>query len=308
MPYEMATIGPPEKRCSNSTAATIWRRSSAACASSTGQTKSKRQGLQEDGRHWGVAIGCFIEGGGSGPLENARISVGTDGAISVYVGAAPVGQGIETAMAQISADCLGVDMDLIRVFHGSTIYLPDGYGASHSRATVMAGSAITLAAEDLKRAVRKAAALRLNCAEPEIELREARAYGPNDTSVAWGDLAGNGLEGAGTFKHIANTYSYGAQAIQVAVNAKTGHVEIVDYVCAEDVGRIVNPLILEGQVIGAMVQGLGGALLEHLVYDDNGQLLVGIACRLSDAFGQRLPVAARLYQRQSSHARTIPWG
>lgn len=274
MPYEMATVTPPLKDAhldSGDNLETLDR-----CLREFDWTgKSKRIGLQDDGRHWGVAIGCFIEGGGSGPLENARIAVAPDGAISVYVGSALVGQGVETVMAQISADCLGVDMDRIRVFHGSTIYLPDGYGSSHSRATAMAGPAIALAAEDLKRVVRKAAALRLNCAEPEIELREDRAYGPNDSSVAWGELAGNGLEGNGTFKHIGNTYSYGAQAMQVAVNTRTGHVEVVDYVCAEDVGRIVNPLTLNGQVIGAMVQGLGGALLEHLVYDENGQLLVG---------------------------------
>ena len=117
--------------------------------------------------------------------------------------------------------------------------------------------------------------MRLNCAEDEIVLRQMTAHGPNDTSVAWSDLAGEGLQGFGTFKHKKNTYSYGTQAIQVAVNPNTGHVQIVDYICAEDVGRIVNPLTLKGQVIGAMVQGLGGVLLEHLIYDDDGQLLVG---------------------------------
>jgi len=193
----------------------------------------------------------------------------------VYVGAANVGQGVETAMSQISADCLGVGMDSIRVFHGSTTYLPDGYGSSHSRATVMAGSAIVLAAEELKKAIRKAAALRLNCAEQEVALRETSAYGPNQTCIQWKELAGQDLHGSGTFKHKKNTYAYGAQAVQVAINPHTGQVEIVDCVCVEDVGRIVNPLILQGQVIGAMVQGLGGVLLEELRYDENGQLLVG---------------------------------
>jgi len=239
------------------------------------ETKSKRQGLQEDGRYWGVAIGCFIEGGGSGPLENARMVVGTDGTISVYVGSANVGQGVETVMAQISADSLGVDMERIRIFHGSTTYLPDGYGSSHSRATVMAGSAITLAADELKKAVRKAAALRLNCAETEVVLRGTTAQTPYGTSVAWSELAVEELAGFGTFKHKKNTYAYGSQAAQVAVNPGTGHVEVIDYISTEDVGRIVNPLTLKGQIIGAMVQGLGGTLLEHLDYAEDGQLLVG---------------------------------
>ena len=274
MPYPLATIGPMEREAELDSGDNL--ETLARCLREFDwDAKSRRQGVQADGRYWGVGVGCFVEGGGSGPLENARMAVEADGTISVYVGAANLGQGIETVMTQISADSLGVGMDCIRVFHGSTTYLPDGYGSSHSRATVMAGSAIVLAAEDLKRAVRKAAALRLNCAEAEVVLRETAAYGPNEACVPWRDLAGQGLQGFGTFKHKKNTYSYGAQAVQVAVNPNTGHVEIVDYVCAEDVGRIVNPLTLKGQVIGAMVQGLGGVLLEHLVYDENGQLLVG---------------------------------
>ena len=274
MPYPLATIGPIEREAeldSGDNLETLTR----CLREFNWEGKSQRQGLQEDGRYWGVGVGCFVEGGGSGPLENARMVIEADGTISVYVGSAIVGQGVETVMTQISADCLEVSMDCIRIFHGSTTYLLDGYGSSHSRATVMGGSAIFLAAADLKRAVRKAAALRLNCAEEEIILRETTAYGPKDTFVAWSDLAGEGLQGFGTFKHKKNTYSYGAQAVQVAVTPNTGHVEIVDYVCAEDVGRVVNPLTLRGQVIGAMVQGLGGVLLEHLLYDENGQLQVG---------------------------------
>lgn len=274
MPYRLATVGPVERDAeldSGDNHETL-----AKCLREFDwDTKSRRQGLQEDGRYWGVAVACFVEGGGSGPLENARMTVEPDGAISVYVGSTNVGQGVETVMAQISADALGVEMDCIRVFHGSTIYLPDGYGSSHSRATVMAGSAVVLAAAELKQAIRKAAALRLNCGEQEVVLKQASAYGPNQTSIAWRDLAGQGLQGTGTFKHKKNTYSYGTQAIQLAIEPETGRIEIVDYVCAEDVGRIVNPLTLKGQVIGAMVQGLGGVLLEDLPYDESGQLLVG---------------------------------
>jgi len=163
----------------------------------------------------------------------------------------------------------------IRVFHGSTTYLPDGYGSSHPRATVMAGSAITLAAEELKKAVRKSAALRLNCAEADVVLRDTTAHGPNGSSVTWSELASEELAGFGTFKHKKNTYAYGSQAVQIAVNPGTGHIEVVDYVSTADVGRVVNPLTLKGQVIGAMVQGLGGTLLEHLCYAEDGQLLVG---------------------------------
>ena len=274
MPYSLATLTPSkreEELDSGDNLETLER----CLREFNWDEKSRRQGLQEDGRYWGVSVGCFVEGGGSGPREHARMVVETDGKISVFVGAALVGQGVETVMSQISADCLGVDIGCIRLFHGSTTYLPDGYGASHSRGTVMAGSAILLAAEDLKKSVRTQAARQLNCAADEVVLRDMMAFGPNDTSVHWAELAGSNLQSSAVYEFKKHTYSYGAQAVQVAVNAHTGHVEIVDYVCTEDVGRIVNPLTMKGQVIGAMVQGLGGTLLEHLQYDDNGQLLVG---------------------------------
>ena len=99
------------------------------------------------------------------------------------------------------------------------------------------------------------------------------AVGPGRKSLPLADFAG--ISADGTFSSTKRTYSYGAQAAHVAVDPKTGHVEVVDYVAVEDVGRIINPLTLHGQTIGAVVQGLGGALLEHLVYDDDGQLLTG---------------------------------
>jgi carbon-monoxide dehydrogenase large subunit len=274
MPYELATIDLPERDAeldSGDNLETLDK----CLREFDWEEKSKRQGLQDDGRYWGVAVGCFVEGGGSGPRENARMALESNGLISVYVGSALVGQGVETVMTQISADALGVGMDSIRIFHGSTIYLHEGFGASHSRSTVMGGSAICLAAEDLKKAIRKAAALRLNCAEDDVVLQDGTARAPNGNSVAWRDLAVDKLQGAGTFHFSKHTYAYGAQAVQVAVNPNTGHIQIVDFVCTEDVGRIVNPLTMKGQIIGAMVQGLGGTLLEHLVYDQDGQLLVG---------------------------------
>lgn len=237
--------------------------------------RSRRRGLQEDGLYWGVGAGCFVEAGASGPRERCRIEVRPDGAIHVFVGAALVGQGVETVMTQIAADALGIPMDLIRVFHGSTIYLPEGYGASHSRGTVMAGSAIVAAAANLKKTLRAAASLRLNCAEDEVTLVDALAHGPSGAQIAWARLAEPVLRAEGTFEFTKHTMAHGAQAVQVAVDIRTGEVRIVDYVCTQDVGRIVNPLTMRGQLIGAMVQGLGGALLEHMIYDGDGQLLVG---------------------------------
>ena len=140
----------------------------------------------------------------------------------------------------------------------------------------MGGSAILLAAESFKDAVRAAAAKRLGCEKGEIELVEGRIAASRDgRSITLAELSPEGLSAEERFANSRHTYSYGAHAAHVAVDPGTGRVELVDYVAVEDVGRIVNPMMLRGQVVGAVVQGLGGALLEHLAYDNEGQLLTG---------------------------------
>ncbi len=198
-----------------------------------------------------------------------------DGSISVYVGSAIVGQGLETVCMQIAADALEVPMERIRIFHGSTTYLHEGFGSFGSRSTVMGGSAIIDAAENLKETIRTAAALRLNCAADDIVLEAGMAISPDGNVVRWTDLAPENLQSDGTFFCDRRTYGYGAHAAHVAVDPRTGHVEVVDYVAVGDVGRIVNPMALHGQIVGAIVQGLGSTFLEHLVYDEDGQLLTG---------------------------------
>jgi len=168
-------------------------------------------------------------------------------------------------------------MDRIRgVFHGSTAFVREGFGSFHSRAVVMGGSAILLAAEIFKERLRAAAARRLGCEPSEVELGDGRAAtAAGDKSVAFAELAADGVSAEESFVNSRHAYSYGAHAAHVAVDPRTGHVEVVDYVAVEDVGRIINPMLLKGQIVGAVVQGLGGALFEHLVYDDEGQLLSG---------------------------------
>jgi aerobic carbon-monoxide dehydrogenase large subunit len=237
--------------------------------------KAHLQGRLIDGRYHGLSVACFIEGGAAGPRENARMVLDDDGGVSVYVGSAIVGQGLETVCSQIAADALEIGMDRIRIYHGSTIYLKEGFGSFHSRSTVMGGAAIMVAAENFKLALKGSAGRRLNCAPGDIVLEDGLARAPNGNTVTWAAVAPEKISAEGTFSNHKHTYSYGAQAVHLAVDAKTGHVEILDLVTVEDVGRVVNPLTLRGQVIGAVVQGLGGVFLEHLVYDDDGQLLTG---------------------------------
>jgi carbon-monoxide dehydrogenase large subunit len=199
-----------------------------------------------------------------------------DGTISVLVGSSSVGQGVETVFAQIAADALEVPMDRIkRVLKGSTDVVSEGFGSFSSRSIVMGGSAILAAAEKLRDAIRAAAAKRIGCAPADVVVSEERATGPRGTSETFQQLASDNISVEATFSNNKRTYSYGTHAAHVTVDALTGHIAVLDYVAVEDVGRIINPVTLHGQTVGAIVQGLGGALLEHLVYDENGQLLTG---------------------------------
>jgi carbon-monoxide dehydrogenase large subunit len=227
-----------------------------------------------DGYYHGLAIGSFIEGGAAGPKEQARLVLEPDGSLSVYLGSSSVGQGVETIMAQIAADATEMPYEKIRVLHGSTSHVKEGYGSYHSRSTVMGGSAILLAAEKLKQSIKTAAAKRLGCAAEEVVLdgEEARC---GSRTLAFSGLSEVAIEVEAEFYNNKQTWAYGTHAAHVAVDPGTGHVKVLDYMAVEDVGRAINPATLHGQAIGSIVQGLGGAFLEHLVYDENGQLLTG---------------------------------
>jgi carbon-monoxide dehydrogenase large subunit len=239
--------------------------------------RCRRQGKMPDGRYYGLGIGCYIEGGGAGPRENAKLTLDADGTVAVYVGSSALGQGIETVLAQIAADALEMPLERIRgVYHGSTAYVEEGFGSFGSRATVMGGSAILAAATTLRRSICSAAANRLNVDIDDVKIVDGvEVKGRDGSSLLIGELAGDIDAAVGTFASSKRTYSYGAHAAHIAVDPRTGRVELLDYVAVEDVGRVVNPHTLHGQTLGALVQGLGGTLLEDLVYDSEGQLLTG---------------------------------
>jgi carbon-monoxide dehydrogenase large subunit len=275
MPYKVATIAPFESKDeldSGDYQVTLDR-----CLAEFGWAeKEKLKGQLIDGRYHGLAVCCFIEGGAAGPKESARLVLETDGTLTVYMGSSGVGQGLETAFAQIAADAMDMPMDRInRVFHGSTAYVSDGYGSYHSRSIVMGGSAVLDAATKLRAAMSAEAARRLNCGSAEVVLADGRATAPDGKSVSWAELAPEPLSVEGAFSNHKHTWAYGAHAAHVAVDPKTGAVALIDYVAVENCGRMINPLTLKGQLVGAVVQGLGGAFLEHLAYDENGQLLTG---------------------------------
>jgi carbon-monoxide dehydrogenase large subunit len=276
MPYSIATITPFESKDefdSGDYQTTLDR----CLAEINWSERSRLAGKLIDGRYHGFALGCFIEGGAAGPKESARIVLEPDGRYAVYVGSSAIGQGLETAFAQIAADALEVTLDRIRgVFHGTTSYVSDGYGAYHSRSVVMGGSAMLDAANKLREAIRAEAAKRLGCEPAQVEIADGiKAVGPGGKSVSLAGLSLEGIAAEGAFLNKKHTYTYGAHAAHVAVDPKLGQVELIDYVVVEDCGRIINPLTVHGQAIGSVVQGLGGAMMEHLVYDQQGQLLTG---------------------------------
>jgi len=275
MPYALARVSPLDAE--SATDSGDYRATLDRCLEAFDWTgKTTLQGKMINGRYHGLGIGCYFEGGGSGPRENVRLELEADGSVSVYVGSSSVGQGVETVFAQIAADALELPMERIRgVHHGSTGCVREGFGSYSSRSIVMGGSAIVAAAARLKDKIRDAAASRLNCCAQDVSLDGLTAIGPGQRRISWDELAPAGMSAEGTYASPHRTYSYGAHAAHVAVDPKTGQVELIDYLAVEDVGRIINPLTLHGQTVGAVVQGLGGALLEHIRYDENGQLLTG---------------------------------
>ncbi len=259
------------------------------------QELAARRNPDEQGRHHGVGVASYVEPTGFGPFEGARVLVNETGGVEVYLGTATMGQGHETVMAQICADSLSVPMEDVRVFHGNTDYIPASIGTFGSRATVMAGSAIHLSCQTLRARILSLAASYLDTAPEALDLRHG-AVSFKDSSGGEAPLtlqqvaelaeaqrrfdspegeAEHPLEATEYFRIEEWTYSYGSHAAHVAVDAETGKMEVLRYVVVEDVGRCINPLTMHGQSVGGAAQGIGGAMLEELVYDASGQLLSG---------------------------------
>ena len=246
------------------------------------------QGRFENGRYHGIGLAYFVKNtGGLEPYEGARVVLRDGPSVTVYLSINVLGQGHETAMAQICADALGVPMDWISVFHGNTDLVPFGWGTFASRGTVMGGSALHLAAQGLKKKILTIAGDHLGAGPAELDLQEGKIYrkGTEAPALDLGKLVAlvrhstmhnqgqPELEETAYFNSNKMTHSYGVHLAHVAVDPETGMVEILKYMVVEDVGRCINPLLVHGQAVGAAVQGIGGTLLEELVYGENGQLL-----------------------------------
>jgi carbon-monoxide dehydrogenase large subunit len=228
-----------------------------------------KQGRLIDGRYHGLAAVPFVESGGSGK-ENCRVAVAKDGSVDVFIGSSILGQGLETTLAQVAAETLKLPFERIRILHGSTTYLKEGFGTFASRSMVVGGSAVVDGCNNLLTAIRAQATERLGFPNEEIRIEDGEVSA-GEKRARLADFAG--LEVEGSFATTTRTYSYGAHACHVAVDPRTGHVDVLDYVAIEDVGVAINPHIVHGQAIGALVQGLGGVFLDQITYDRDAQML-----------------------------------
>jgi carbon-monoxide dehydrogenase large subunit/6-hydroxypseudooxynicotine dehydrogenase subunit gamma len=253
------------------------------------ELRAEVQRRRSAGEAIGIGIAMFVEKSGLGPFEGVRVTVDTSGAVEVVTGAASIGQGVETVIAQICADALGVDYRCIRVVHGQTDQIAYGMGAFASRVTVMTGEATRLAALKVRAKAIEVAAELLQAPQDSLEIvdgnvvRTGAGTGPSvvlgevarqlsPASKSLGDRA-PGLTADGWFHTDHMNYPYGVHATVVQVDRETGAVKVLRYLVAFDIGKAVNPMLVEGQLAGGLVQGLGGALLEEFLYDDRGEPL-----------------------------------
>jgi CO/xanthine dehydrogenase Mo-binding subunit len=243
-------------------------------------TLAKRR---SNGEMVGAGIGIFVEKSGLGPKDGVMVTAGVDGTIEVLTGGASLGQGFETVMAQICADALDIDYRRVRVLHGRTDRIAHGVGAHASRATVMTGSATYVAAQALRDNALAAAAELLQIPAAELKWADGCAWQksrPSGPSVGLSELAthvessGGGKLTAEGWHHTTHmNYPYGIHVAVVCVDPGTGGVAIERYLIAYDVGRSVNPKLVEAQIVGGFSQGLGGALFEEFRYDERGEPL-----------------------------------
>ncbi|HZA56069.1 MAG TPA: xanthine dehydrogenase family protein molybdopterin-binding subunit [Candidatus Udaeobacter sp.] len=252
------------------------------------ELKSTCAAAKQQGRAMGVGIGCFVETSGIGPWEYARVEIDTSGKVVLYSGCNSVGQGIATALSQIVADELRVPIDDVRVVHGDTAKVPYGNGSNASRSTVMAGSAALGASRKVKDKLLRLAAGSLEIDAADLFLRDGKVSvrGAPERSLSLAQIAALALPGPALksgltpgiseedfFATDKRPFPYGVHIAVVEVDRETGQLKILDYLVTEDVGRKINPMIIEGQMAGGLAQGIGGALLEEFVYDDDGQPL-----------------------------------
>lgn len=251
---------------------------------------ARQKAALAEGRHIGIGIGNYVEGTGLGPFEGATIRILTNGRVAIYTGAAAAGQAHRTTLAQICADELNVDVTDIDVVGGDTGVMPRGAGTYASRITVNAGSSVRVASGELREKALALAAAKFDVKPEDVELTHSavRIKGEQGDSITFEELAKMtsgmpgyalpkgvkpDLEASGYFTPPQATYSNGSHVAEVEVDADTGQVTILKYTVVHDCGTVINPMLVDGQVQGGVAHGVGNALLERMVFDDDANPL-----------------------------------
>jgi CO/xanthine dehydrogenase Mo-binding subunit len=271
----------------------------------------------------GIGIGFFVEKAGLGPWEYSRVEITPSGRVLVYTGLSAVGQGMVTTLAQLAADELGVDESSVDVVYGVTDRVPYGIGTFASRGAVVGGTAVLGAIGKVKDKMRGLAALELEAAEDDIEFVDggAQVRGVPASRLSLGELAAAALPGKSLPDGIEPglgageawipdhmTYSGGVVICSVRVDVETGIVDVGDFVCSYDIGRAINPMLVEGQLEGGIVQGIGGALLEELRFDDEGQPLCTSFMDYLLPSSTNAPASVRIILDESTPSSLTPNG
>ena len=246
----------------------------------------------QQGRYLGLGIGSYVEGTGSGPFEGATVRIEPSGLLYLATGACAQGQGHKTIFAQVAADEWGVSPEDVNVVISDTQAIAHGHGTIASRSATVSSAAIRLSSQVLRKKVFAIAAHILKQDAADLELRDGRVFNPRKSNLSLSlkeiaaaampgptdmrpaGLAG-GLEVTEYFEPPTVTWAYATHAALVEIDMRTLAPKILKYVVAHDCGVVINPMIAEGQILGAVAQGLGGAVLEEIVYDEGGQLLTG---------------------------------
>ena len=250
--------------------------------------KARQRAALAEGRYIGLGLANFVEATGRGPFEPATVRVDITGKISVVSGAAAMGQSTKSMLAQVVADQLGVDMQQIEAITGDTSRIALGIGGFNSRQTVMAGSSAHLAAKAIRDKMIKIVAHRFNAVEEELTIAEGRIFVASDPArgMNFAEIAqavaglpgyvlppgvSPGLEITEYFTQDAMAYTNGAAVAEVEVDIETGDVRVQRLVLSHDCGQPINPMIVDGQLMGGLAHGLGNALFERMGFDDQAQ-------------------------------------
>ena len=279
--------------------------------------RRRQQQAHSEGRYLGLGIGYYIEGTGVGPFESAFVRIDPTGKIYVSCGAAPQGQGMETIFSQVMADLWKVAPEDVVLSFADTAAIAIGFGTMASRSTVTASAAMHLASGRLRDKVFAIAAHLLECAPADLELRTGGVglVGVPGAQLSLAKVAqaarpgweitrppevDAGLEEICYWQPQTVTWSYAVHVAIVAVDRETGRVGIENYAVAHDCGVVVNPMLVEGQIMGGAAQGLGGILSEAIAYDGNGQLLSGSLMDYALPTASDIPAMQILHQHSPS--------